>query len=70
MLVLSRKKNEKIVIDENIIITIVEIRGDKVRLGIEAPRDVPIHRSEVYDAIQNEQNQVTNKENGASEIVQ
>lgn len=70
MLVLSRKKNEKIVIDENIVITIVEIRGDKVRLGIEAPRDVPIHRSEVYDAIQNEQNQVTNKENGASEIVQ
>ncbi|QDU08460.1 hypothetical protein V202x_18290 [Gimesia aquarii] len=70
MLVLSRKKNEKIVIDENIIITIVEIRGDKVRLGIEAPRDVPIHRSEVYDAIQNEQNQVSTKENGTSEVVQ
>ncbi|WP_144989370.1 carbon storage regulator CsrA [Gimesia aquarii] len=70
MLVLSRKKNEKIVIDENIVITIVEIRGDKVRLGIEAPRDVPIHRSEVYDAIQNEQNQVSTKENGTSEVVQ
>ena len=44
MLVLSRKKNESIVINDNIMITIVEIRGDKVRLGIEAPRDVPVHR--------------------------
>lgn len=51
MLVLSRKKNESIVIDDRIVLTVVEIRGDKVRLGIEAPRDVPIHRSEVYDAI-------------------
>ena len=51
MLVLSRKKNESIVIDENIVITVVEIRGDKVRLGIEAPREVPIHRSEVYEAL-------------------
>lgn len=54
MLVLSRKKNEKIVIDDNIVITVVEIRGDKVRLGIEAPKDVPIHRSEVYEAIRKE----------------
>lgn len=51
MLVLSRKKNESIVIDGNIVITVVEVRGDKVRLGIEAPREVPVHRSEVYDAI-------------------
>lgn len=54
MLVLSRKKNESIVIDGNIVVTVVEVRGDKVRLGIEAPREVPIHRSEVFAAIQSE----------------
>jgi carbon storage regulator len=51
MLVLSRKKNESIVIDGSIVITVVEIRGDKVRLGIEAPREVSIHRQEVFAAI-------------------
>jgi carbon storage regulator len=56
MLVLSRKKNESIIIDENIVITIVEIRGDKVRLGIEAPKEIPIHRSEVHAAIHAENN--------------
>lgn len=55
MLVLSRKKNESIVIDQNIVITVVEIRGDKVRLGIVAPRDIPIHRSEVHAAILSQQ---------------
>jgi carbon storage regulator len=54
MLVLSRKKNESIVIDSKITITVVEIRGDKVRLGIVAPRDVPVHRQEVYEAIHGE----------------
>ncbi len=54
MLVLSRKKNESIVIDDCIVITIVDIRGDKVRLGIQAPQEVSIHRSEVYDAIQSQ----------------
>jgi carbon storage regulator len=54
MLVLSRKKNESIIIDDNIVITVVEVRGDKVRLGIQAPREVPIHRSEVHEAIQAE----------------
>jgi carbon storage regulator len=53
MLVLSRKKNESIVIDNNITITVVEIRGDKVRLGIVAPKD---HRQEVYDAIHGKTN--------------
>ncbi|ADV63940.1 carbon storage regulator, CsrA [Isosphaera pallida ATCC 43644] len=52
MLVLSRKKNESIVIHDGIVVTVVEIRGDKVRLGIEAPKNVSVHRREVYDAIQ------------------
>ncbi len=52
MLVLSRKKNESIVINNDIRIVVVEIRGDKVRLGVEAPREVPVHRHEVYEAIQ------------------
>lgn len=55
MLVLSRKRNEKIVIDGQIVVTVVDIRGDKVRLGIEAPKDVSIHRSEVYEVLKREQ---------------
>ena len=51
MLVLSRKKNESIVINNDVVITVVEIRGDKVRLGIVAPKEVPVHREEVYEAI-------------------
>lgn len=58
MLVLSRKKNESIVINDDITIVVVEIRGDKVRLGIEAPKEIPVHRREVYDAIKR-----TEKEN-------
>jgi carbon storage regulator len=54
MLVLSRKKNESIIINDNITVTVIEIRGDKVRLGIEAPKDVSVHRREVYEAIQNQ----------------
>jgi carbon storage regulator len=51
MLVLSRKKNESIVINDDITIVVVEIRGDKVRLGVEAPKEIPVHRREVQDAI-------------------
>lgn len=51
MLVLSRKRDESIVIRDDIVVTIVEIRGDKVRLGIDAPKEVPVHRREVYEAI-------------------
>lgn len=54
MLVLSRKRNESIVINDNVTVTIVDIRGDKVRVGVEAPKEIPVHRREVYDAIQRE----------------
>ncbi len=54
MLVLSRKKNESIIINDHITVTVVEIRGDKVRLGIDAPKDVSVHRREVYEAIQSQ----------------
>ena len=54
MLVLSRQRDESIVIGDNIVVTIVDIRGDKVRLGINAPSEIPVHRREVYDAIQRE----------------
>jgi len=54
MLVLSRQRDESIVIGEDIVVTIVDIRGDKVRLGIEAPTEVPVHRREVFEAIQAE----------------
>jgi len=62
MLVLSRKKNESIIIDDHIIVTVVEIRGDKVRLGIQAPKEVPIHRSEIYEAIQAEKQNVSEED--------
>jgi carbon storage regulator len=65
MLVLSRKKNESIVINDDITIVVVEIRGDKVRLGIEAPKEVPVHRREVYDAIK--RNEITQDKDAASE---
>jgi carbon storage regulator len=52
MLVLSRRREQQIVIGDDIVITIVDVRGDKVRLGIEAPAHVAVHRQEVYEAIQ------------------
>jgi carbon storage regulator len=64
MLVLSRKKNESIIINDVIIVTVVEIRGDKVRLGIEAPRDVTVHRQEVYDAIMSQQQAAAQHDEG------
>lgn len=54
MLVLSRKQDESIMIGDDVKITVVDIRGDKVRLGITAPREIQVHRKEVYDAIRRE----------------
>ena len=54
MLVLSRNRDESIIIGDNVVVTVVDIRGDKVRLGIEAPVEIPVHRREVYEAIRRE----------------
>lgn len=54
MLVLSRHRDESIMIGDDVVITVVDIRGDKVRLGIDAPQHVPVHRQEVYEAIKRE----------------
>ena len=65
MLVLSRKKSESIVSDDRIVITVVDIRGDKVRLGIQAPKEVSIHRSEVYEAIKSQLEQPHASDSGS-----
>ena len=62
MLVLTRKKSEAIVIGDDIVITVIEIRGNKVRLGFDAPKDVPIHRNEVYEAIKRENEQAESQD--------
>jgi carbon storage regulator len=63
MLVLSRKRDESIIIGENIVLTIVDIRGDKVRLGIQAPATVPVHRKEVHDAMKLESERAKSETN-------
>jgi carbon storage regulator len=62
MLVLSRQRDESIMIGDNIVVTIVDIRGDKVRLGINAPTEIPVHRQEIYEAIQRENVRATRVE--------
>ena len=57
MLVLSRQRDQSIIIGDNVVITVVDVRGDKVKLGIEAPKEIPVHRQEVYEAIQRENRQ-------------
>jgi carbon storage regulator len=54
VLVLSRQKDESIIIGDDVEVTIVDVRGDKVRLGINAPRSISVHRKEIYEAIQRE----------------
>ncbi len=61
MLVLSRHRDEKIIIGDNIIVTVVDIRRDRVRLGITAPAHIPVHREEVYEAIQREQREAARR---------
>ena len=68
MLVLSRKKNESIVINNDITVVVVEIRGDKVRLGVDAPKEIPVHRREVYDAIQ--RNELSPKDKAAAKAAE
>ena len=57
MLVLSRQRDQRIIIGDNVVITVVDVRGDKVKLGIEAPKEISVHRQEVYEAIQRENRQ-------------
>lgn len=57
MLVLSRQRDESIMIGDDVEITIVDIRGNKVRLGIQAPKEIPVHRKEIYEAIQREKSE-------------
>ena len=61
MLVLSRQRDESIMIGDDVEIIIVDVRGDKVRLGITAPKNIPVHRREIYDAIQREKNEGKNE---------
>jgi carbon storage regulator len=61
MLVLSRQKDESIMIGDDVEVTIVDVRGDKVRLGITAPKSIPVHRKEVYEAIQREKKEAQQK---------
>jgi carbon storage regulator len=68
MLVLSRKTNESIVIGDNIVITVVDIRGDKVRLGIVAPKEIAVHRREVYDKIRSPEASKTVSHDDASGV--
>jgi len=67
MLVLSRQKDESIIIGDDVEITIVDVRGDKVRLGINAPRSTSVHRKEIYEAIQREKAEKAAQEVTASE---
>jgi carbon storage regulator len=68
MLVLSRQRDESIMIGDDVEITIVDVRGDKVRLGITAPKHIPVHRREIYDAIQREKAQKSEGEVQASPV--
>lgn len=67
MLVLSRQRDESIMIGDDVEVTIVDVRGDKVRLGITAPKEIPVHRREVYEAIQREKREAEKSKNTTKE---
>ena len=67
MLVLSRQRDESIMIGDDVEIIIVDVRGDKVRLGITAPKSIPVHRREIYDAIQREKSEKKDSEQQSRE---
>ena len=69
MLVLSRYKDQSIYIGDDIIITVVDVRGDRIRIGIEAPADVPVHRQEIYEAIKRERKAARAEDSGKVEQV-
>ncbi|MDE5748956.1 MAG: carbon storage regulator CsrA [Acetatifactor sp.] len=66
MLALSRKKNEAIIVNNNIEITILEVKGDQVKIGVTAPREVPVYRKEVYMQIQEANQEASNAEGMAA----
>ncbi len=70
MLVLSRQKDESIIIGDDVEIIIVDVRGDKVRLGITAPKNISVHRREVYEAIQREKKEKAKKETTKDEVTE
>ena len=70
MLVLSRHRDESIMIGDDVVVTIVDIRGDKVRLGIEAPQSIPVHRQEICDASQRENRRSSQTGSGATKDIE
>lgn len=64
MLVLRRQRGESIMIGDDVEVTIIDVRGDRVHLGITSPKDIPVHRREIYDAIQREKAEQKRKESG------
>lgn len=70
MLVLSRHRDESIMIGDDVVVTIIDIRGDKVRIGIDAPQSIPVHRQEVYEAIQRENRRASQQGQGQAQETQ
>ena len=69
MLVLTRRINESIVINDDVSVLVVEVRGDRVRLGIDAPKNVSVHRKEVYDAIKEDPPEKVRKPSASPRLV-